>query len=208
MAAFPGAIYAPGFAAGEIASAWLQFVRAGRGGDGARITWDDYHALMSRFRADVEQGVVQLLTADELTEAVLELLEQNVSRHLDDGQLPVLRAHDAYYLALARWLREEQGRRPILVTLDRQPWVVARVFGVEAFHANTCDLGRGERAVGLPGRSFPHGANCSPCRLDACPSRFQVDLARLPADLDSGTPRTGRELDEQLRAVPETEGAH
>jgi hypothetical protein len=161
---------------------------------------------MSRFRADVEQGAVQLLTTDELTETVLELLEQNVRRHQEDGQLPVLHAHDAYYLALARWLREEEDRRPILVTLDRQPWVVARAFGIEAFHANTCDLGRGERNVGLPGHSFPSGVNCSPCRLDGCPSRFEVDLRLLPADLDSGLPRTGRELEDAHRAASEAKG--
>jgi hypothetical protein len=183
VAAFPGAIYAPSFAAAEISAAWLQFVRAGRGGDGERIT------------------------ADELTETVLELLERNVRRHQEDGQFPVLHAHDAYYLALARWLREEEDRRPILVTLDRQPWIVARAFGIEAFHANTCDLGRGERNVGLPGHSFPSGANCSPCRLDGCPSRFEVDLGLLPTDLDSGWPRTGRELEELYRAAREAEGS-
>jgi hypothetical protein len=118
----------------------------------------------------------------------------------------VLRAHDACYLALAQWLREEEGRRSILVTLDRQPWVVARAFGIEAFHANTCDLGRGERNVGLPGHSFPSGANCSPCRLSTCPSCFEVDLVGLPEDLDSGWPRTGRDLAEEAaraaRGVP------
>jgi hypothetical protein len=199
VSAFPGAVYAPSFAAGEIAAAWLQFVRAGRGGDGERITWDDYNALMDHFRADVQGGVVQLLTADELTGTVLDLLEENVRRHQQDAQLPVLRAHDAYYLALARWLLEDEDRRAILVTLDRQLWVVARALGIEAFHANTCDLGTGERNVGLPGRSFPSGVNCSPCSLGGCPSRFQVDLERLPVDLDSGRPRTGRDLEESVR---------
>jgi hypothetical protein len=196
--AFPGAIYAPSFAATEIASAWLQFIRAGRGGDGERLSWDNYEDLMDRFRADEDAGLVQLVAADEFSSLALRLLEENVRRHLEDVNLPVLKAHDAYYIALAQWLRDD-GLRPILVTLDRQPWVVAKAFGIEAFHANTCDLGRGLLSVGLPGRSFPSGANCSPCQLSGCPSRFQLDLQRLPEDLGSGTPRSGRDLDS---AVP------
>jgi hypothetical protein len=175
----------------------LQFLRAGRSGDGERITWDVYQRLMRRFRNDIDAGFVQLFTADELTEPVIDLLEENVRRQVEDVNLPVLHAHDAYYIALARWLRDD-GLRSILVTLDRQPWVVARALGVEAFHANTCDLGRGVLSVGLPGRSFPRGANCSPCQLTGCPSRFQVDMQRLPENLGSGHPRSGRELEAEV----------
>jgi hypothetical protein len=154
---------------------------------------------MRRFRIDLDAGLIQLLTADELTEAVLGLLEENVRRHIEDVTLPVLHAHDAYYLALAQWLRDSEGFRPILITLDRQPWVVARAFGIESFHANTCDLGRGVLSVGLPGRSFPAGANCSPCQLPGCPSEFRIDLQGLPEDLGSGRPRSGREIEDEAR---------
>jgi hypothetical protein len=190
--ACPGSIFAPSLAAGEIVSAWLQFVRAGRGGDGARISWEDYELLVARFLADVHAGAVQLVAAEEFSVPVMQLLEENVRLHLGDGSLPVLRAHDAYYLALARWLRDEEHRRAILVTLDRQPWLVAKAFGVEAFHANTCDLGRGVLNVGLPGHHFADGANCSPCQLAGCPSGFHLDLKRLPADLGSGWPKSWR----------------
>jgi len=172
-------------------------VRAGRGGDHERISWEDYSDLISRFRTDVDAGLVQLLTIDSLVEPALVLLEENVRRHVEDANMPVLKAHDAYYIALAQWLRDGEGLRPIVVTLDRQPWVVARAFGIEAFHANTCDLGRGVLSVGMPGRSFPAGANCSPCQLPGCPSRFQIDLRGLPEDLGSGRPRSGRELESE-----------
>jgi hypothetical protein len=141
---------------------------------------------------------VHLWTVDEITELTLALIRE-AGQLNESGQVPRMGAHDAYYVALARWLRDEEGYRTVFVTNDRQPWLVAQALGLEAFHGNTCDLGIGKLNVGIVGVNFPENRGCQPCSLATCPSRFEIDLVKLPQNLGSGTPRTKGEIEATAR---------
>src|SRR5207253_8522278 len=122
--------------------------------------------------------------------------------HLEGrSAVPILHTHDAYYVALAEALHRDSGQRVVVVTNDARVWRGARALGVEAFHGNTCDLGRGRLNVGSPGYDFVDGLDCRPCSRLTCPSGFVVDLAALPRNLGSGVPRSRRQRATDTRST-------
>lgn len=186
---FGGAIHAPSLAAAEITSAWLAKVPT-------ELSWDAYEGYLNQFTADASEPEqrIQLWSIDELLLGALQVIREAAELNLAK-RAPRIGAHDAYYVSLVRWLAD-RGARTILVTNDRQLWMVARELGHEVFHGNTCDLGAiNQRNVGLVGAHFPENKACQPCALQTCSSTFVVDLMALPPNLDSGTPRTKSEIE-------------
>lgn len=185
---FAGFIHVPGLVHAEVTAAWLQAVRDGR------LSWDEYRRYLDVFHLDLAEGVLRAWSDDDLVPGVLAVQEEVTRLHLRSRSVvPVLRTHDAYYVALAKAVAEDTGQRAILVTNDAKVWRGARALGLEVFHGNTCDLGIARLHVGNPGSNFPEGANCCPCQHPTCPSTFVLDLKGLPRDLGSGDPAAQRE---------------
>jgi predicted nucleic acid-binding protein len=184
FARFRGAIHAPSIAHAEDTAAWLQAVRTGE------MQFEEYRECLAAFVGHVRDDAIRLWREDDLLLRVLAVQEEVTRLHLGDrSRVPIVHAHDAYYIALAQWLRTDLGCRVVLVTNDGRVWRVARAMGLEVFHGNTCDLGLGRLHVGATGQHFAEGRRCSPCLETTCPSSFDVDLAGTPVNLGSGEPR-------------------
>lgn len=189
---YSGRIFAPDIAAAEVTSAWLAFVRASAAADPRAINWNTYLALMATFQNDVTSQRIQLLDMQPMLPSVLEVVEDATALNLEcGGHYPTLHAHDAHYLALAKYLAA-QGR-VVLVTNDRAVWLNAQAFGIEAFHGNTCDRGGLRLDVGMPLTVFPDGpVGCKPCSHAKCPSKFTPNFNAW--GIGSGIPDTQPEI--------------
>jgi predicted nucleic acid-binding protein len=179
-------IHAPTLVLAEVCSPWLAAVR--HPDPARRITWTQYERLRDRFLQDAGNELIRLWEDEGLHGAARNVLERS-NRLFPRSHWAILRAHDAYYIALAERLAQETGERIIFVTNDAGAWKGAQALGLEAFHAFTCDLGIGRLHIGNPSTGqFLEGRNCNPCRLQGCPSGFLVDLIGLPPNLGSATP--------------------
>jgi predicted nucleic acid-binding protein len=171
---YPGSVLiVPNFAHCEAVSAMTSAL------NNHELDVTQYATAKGALAGDFHTGKVRtLLVEDDIVTLGIQLLEKH---KVQPGRM-ALGGADVLYLALALNLSAQMrpfGIRTILVTSDKALYNSAvDEPDLEAFHFWTCDLGCGCTSI-IPvkgqANSCPQcGQTCVLCRVDLCPSTYQV----------------------------------